>query len=139
LLASDLLARRWLNRLRAGSYIATVWFERLSGRHAAQLLEFGLDDFHQTVALSNESNDARQSRLEPRSQSAIGGVADPQPHDHGAGGLLRVRPDRAVAAPAQARVLDVRGFVPGLAQPTGQRGRQLGINQKLHLASDITA
>jgi hypothetical protein len=50
-----------------------------------------------------------------------------------------VGPDRPIVGLAQTDTLDVDGFMAGLAQPAGQRRRQLGVDQKLHLASDRTA
>jgi len=48
-------------------------------------------------------------------------------------------PDRAVVRLAQARVLDVLGLVPSLAEPARECRRQLGIDQELYVASDSTA
>jgi uncharacterized protein (DUF433 family) len=48
-------------------------------------------------------------------------------------------PDRCILCLAQADVLDVNRLVTGLLQPIRQRRRQLGIDQELHLAGDMTA
>jgi len=47
--------------------------------------------------------------------------------------------DRTVFCFAQAHILDVLGLVARLTQPAHQSRRQLGIDQKLHFASDKTA
>ena len=118
------------------------------------------DHFHQTVALPDEFSDAGQSRFDPNPQRRVCRIANAQPHNHRRLGFGRARrtrskvlvlgdnrrrrlesvgPDRPIVGLAQTDTLDVDGFMAGLAQPAGQRRRQLGVDQKLHLASDRTA
>lgn len=54
-------------------------------------------------------------------------------HDHGAGGRC-VLPNRIVIRPGQAHVGDMLGDVAGAGEPAGQCGRQLGVDEKMHVS-----
>lgn len=116
------------------------------------------DYLNQSVALAREFDDAREACFEPCVQYPIGRIAHSQPrnrrpgcgvcrtggkilvlgHDDGTA-LQGMRPNRTIVSFAQADILDVLRFVTRFAQPTGEGGRQLSIDQKFHLASDKTA
>lgn len=49
------------------------------------------------------------------------------------------RPDRVVAGIAQTHILDVCGLMPRFAKPASECRRQLGVDEKDHLASESTA
>jgi hypothetical protein len=108
-------------------------------------------DFQKALACFKATRNLRQQRLQPREEDAVRAIPNAKPHDSGRvmlpetslNEILVLRdhrppaghgkvPDASVVGIAQARLAHGSRRETPLAEPAGQRGRELGIHQETH-------